>query len=133
MADDVDVIRAHYAASDRGDLAGMLAPLASDAEWTEMAGFPYAGTYVGPDAVRDGVFARIGAEWEGYTAAVDEVIGADDGVVLGIGTYSGTFRATGRHMSARFVHVWRLREGKVRRFEQFTDTALVAAAIRSEG
>ncbi|HJP79318.1 MAG TPA: nuclear transport factor 2 family protein [Pseudonocardiaceae bacterium] len=133
MADDVDVIRAHYAASDRGDLAGMLAPLAADAEWTEMAGFPYAGTYIGPDAVRDNVFARIGAEWEGYTASVEEVIGAEDGVVLGIGTYSGTFRATGRHMSARFVHVWRLSGGKVRRFEQFTDTERVNAAIRSEG
>ena len=129
MADDVDVIRAHYAASDRGDLAGMLAPLAADAEWTEMAGFPYAGTYVGPDAVRDKVFARIGAEWEGYAATVEEVLGAGDGVVLGIGTYSGTFRATGKSMSARFVHVWRLRDGLVRRFEQFTDTELVNAAI----
>jgi ketosteroid isomerase-like protein len=42
-----DVIRAHYAASARGDLDGMLAPLAADATWTEAAGFPYAGTYTG--------------------------------------------------------------------------------------
>jgi uncharacterized protein len=126
---DVDVIKAHYAASDRGDLPGMLAPLADDVRWTEMAGFPYAGTYVGPDAVRDGVFGRLAAEWDGYTATVDEVFGTGEGVVFGIGTYSGTFRATGRPMQARFVHVWRLSDGQVRRFEQFTDTTAVRTAM----
>ena len=126
---DVDVIKAHYAASDRGDLPGMLAPLAPDVSWTEMAGFPYAGTYVGPAAVRDGVFGRLAGEWDDYTAEVEEVVGAGDGIVLGIGNYSGTYRATGRSMTARFVHVWRLKDGKVHRFEQFTDTAHVAAAM----
>ncbi|PXX71445.1 hypothetical protein DFR70_101868 [Nocardia tenerifensis] len=130
MNRDLEVIKAHYAASDRGDLPGMLAPLAPDVAWTEMAGFPYAGTYIGPDAVRDNVFARIAAEWDGYTAAVDEVAGAGDGIVIGIGNYSGTFRATGHWMTARFVHVWRLSNATVQRFEQFTDTAAVRAAMQ---
>ncbi|KAA8883856.1 DUF4440 domain-containing protein [Nocardia colli] len=131
MNRDLEVITAHYAASDRGDLPGMLAPLAADVAWTEMAGFPYAGTYIGPDAVRDNVFARIAAEWDGYTAAVDEIAGGGEGIVIGIGNYSGTFRATGQWMTARFVHVWRLSGGTVTRFEQFTDTALVQAAMRT--
>ncbi|MEU7143409.1 nuclear transport factor 2 family protein [Nocardia sp. NPDC046473] len=130
MNPDLEVITAHYAASDRGDLPGMLAPLAADVAWTEMAGFPYAGTYIGPDAVRDNVFARIAAEWDGYTAAVDEIAGAGTGIVIGIGNYSGTFRATGNWMTARFVHVWRLSAATVVRFEQFTDTAAVQAAMR---
>ncbi|MFI1918053.1 nuclear transport factor 2 family protein [Nocardia sp. NPDC020380] len=126
---DLEVIRAHYRASDRGDLVGMLAPLAADVAWTEMAGFPYAGTYIGPEAVRDNVFGRLAAEWDGYTATVDEVVGAGDGIVVGIGTYSGVYRATGTKMTARFVHIWRLENGEVRRFEQFTDTAAVRAAM----
>lgn len=130
MNRDLEVITAHYAASDRGDLPGMLAPLAADVAWTEMAGFPYAGTYIGPDAVRDNVFARIAAEWDGYTAAVEEIAGSGAGIVIGIGSYSGTFRATGHWMTARFVHVWRLSNGTVVRFEQFTDTAAVQAAMR---
>ncbi|MFJ4656996.1 nuclear transport factor 2 family protein [Nocardia sp. NPDC088792] len=126
---DLEVIRAHYLASDRGDLVGMLAPLATDVAWTEMAGFPYAGTYIGPEAVRDNVFGRLAAEWDGYTATVDEVVGAGDGIVIGIGTYSGVYRATATKMTARFVHVWRLENSKVQRFEQFTDTAAVRAAM----
>ncbi|AQY00947.1 ketosteroid isomerase-like protein [Microbacterium foliorum] len=126
---NADIITAHYAASDRGDLDGMLAPLADDVSWTEAAGFPYAGTYLGPDAVAAGVFQRIQDEWDDYTVAIDEVIDGGD-VVVGIGTYSGTYRATGRFFAARVAHVWRLIDHRVVAFEQFTDTELVNRALR---
>lgn len=126
---NADIITAHYAASDRGDLDGMLAPLADDVSWTEAAGFPYAGTYLGPDAVAAGVFQRIQDEWDDYTVAIDEVIDGGD-VVVGIGTYSGTYRATGRFFAARVAHVWRLTDHRVVAFEQFTDTELVNRALR---
>ncbi|AKV85001.1 ketosteroid isomerase [Microbacterium sp. CGR1] len=126
---NADIIAAHYAASDRGDLDGMLAPLAHDVSWTEAAGFPYAGTYIGPDAVAAGVFQRIQDEWDDYTVAIDEVIDGGD-VVVGIGTYSGTYRATGRFFAARVARVWRLADHRVVAFEQFTDTELVNRALR---
>lgn len=127
---NADIIRAHYDASDRGDLAGMLAPFAPGIRWTEAAGFPYAGTYVGPDAVAENVFGRIQQEWDGYTVAIDEVIDGGD-VVVGIGLYSGTYKATGRHFEARVAHVWRLDGGQVVAFEQFTDTEMVNRALRA--
>lgn len=130
MSTNLDIIKAHYAASDRGDLEGMLAPLADDARWTEMAGFPYAGTYVGPDAVRAGVFIRIGSEWDGYTATITELVDGGD-TIVGLGEYAGTYRATGEYFSARVAHVWHLAGGKVVAFEQFTDTLLVARATHS--
>lgn len=43
--------------------------------------------------------------------------------------YRGTFKATGKAMQARTSHVWRLDNGKIVAFEQFTDTALVARAM----
>lgn len=128
MSDPLQVIQDHYAASARGDLDGMLAPLAPDARWTEMAGFPYAGTYVGPDAIRDGVFARIGEDWADYRAVPGEFV-CDDGHVVAFGRYSGTYKATGRYMEAAFVHHWTVRAGQVVRFEQFTDTHLVRQAM----
>jgi len=127
----LDVIRAHYAASDRGDLDGMLAPLAADAAWTEMAGFPYAGTYHGPDEVRAGVFARIGAEWDGYRFDLEELVDGGD-VIVALGRYTGTSKTTGKSMSARVAHVWRVRDDRVLAFEQFTDTLLVDRAMRAD-
>ncbi|GAA4477939.1 nuclear transport factor 2 family protein [Microbacterium panaciterrae] len=126
---NADIIRAHYDASDRGDLDGMLAPLAADVRWTEAAGFPYAGTYVGPAAVSANVFARIQEDWDDYTLAIDEVIDGGD-TVVGIGTYSGTNSRTGRFFAARVAHVWRLEDGEVVAFEQFTDTEMVQRAVR---
>ncbi|MBX3099166.1 MAG: nuclear transport factor 2 family protein [Salinibacterium sp.] len=130
MSTNLDIIKAHYAASDRGDLEGMLAPLADDASWTEMAGFPYAGTYIGPDAVRDGVFIRIASEWDGYTATINELVDGGD-TIVGLGLYAGTHKSTGEHFTARVAHVWHLAGGKVVSFEQFTDTLLVARATGS--
>lgn len=124
---NADIIRAHYAASDRGDLAGMVADFADDVAWTEAAGFPLAGTYIGPQAVIDNVFTKLGEDWDGYTVTIDEVIDGGD-TVVGLGAYSGTHRASGTPFVARVAHVWRLAGGKVVAFEQFTDTLLVARA-----
>ncbi|WP_342722719.1 nuclear transport factor 2 family protein [Bradyrhizobium sp. B097] len=129
MSRNYDAIEAHYAGSDRGDLAAMMAPITGETRWTEMAGFPYAGTYVGTDAIIAGVFKRIGEEWTGYTFTLERLI--DGGTtIVGIGTYSGHYKPTGKAMRARVVHVWDVDEGRVVRFEQFTDTRLVADAMR---
>ncbi|MBW4717816.1 nuclear transport factor 2 family protein [Saccharothrix obliqua] len=123
----LEVVRAHYAASDRGDLDGMLAPLAPDASWTEAAGSTYAGTYVGREAIVANVFQRIGAEWASFEASVAELFEAGD-TVIALGAYTGVHRATGKSMTARFTHIWRVADGHVTSFEQVADTALIRGA-----
>jgi ketosteroid isomerase-like protein len=129
MRSNLEIIRQHYAASDRGDLAGMLADLAPDARWTEMAGFPCAGTYIGPQAVREGVFRRLLEDWDGYTFTLERLYDAGDAVVA-TGHYAGTFKRTGKAFRCRVCHLWELAGGKIRRFEQFCDTRLVAEAMQ---
>lgn len=126
----LDIIRSHYRASDRGDIDGMLVDMHPQVRWTEAAGFPYAGTYVGPEAVARGVFARIAQDWEGFGFHLEQLIAGDDAVVA-TGRYRGTYRKTGRAMEVRTAHVWRLAEGRVIAFEQFTDTLLVDRAVRT--
>ena len=127
MSKNYEAIKAHYAGSDAKDLAAMMAPVTDKTAWTEMAGFPYAGTYVGPDAIIEGVFKRIDEEWDRYALKLEKLV--DGGTtIVGIGTYSGVYKKTGKPMSARVVHVWQMRDGKAVSFEQFTDTRLVAAA-----
>jgi ketosteroid isomerase-like protein len=123
-----EVIAAHYAASDRGDLAGMLAPLMPDTTWTEAAGFPYAGTYVGPEAVRRNVFEAIDADWQGFRFTLSELLDAGHAVV-GVGTYQGTHRRSGRSFTARVAHVWTFTDGHLSSFEQIVDSAPVRAAV----
>ncbi|MGH3585582.1 MAG: nuclear transport factor 2 family protein [Pseudonocardia sp.] len=122
-----DVVAAHYAASDRGDLDGMLAPLEPDTTWTEAAGSTYAGTYVGRDEVRDKIFSTIGADWDGFAFTLANLLDAGDTVVA-LGSYSGTHRRTGRSFSARVAHVWTFADGRLASFEQIVDSATMNVA-----
>lgn len=124
-----DIVKAHYDANDRHDLAGMMKDIAANCRWTEMDGFPCAGTYVGPDAVVENVFKVLGSTFDNYTFALDRLLDAGDQVV-GVGQYSGTHKQTGKFFKARVVHVWDIGGDKVRGFEQFTDTLRVADAMR---
>lgn len=124
-----DIVKAHYAANDRRDLDGMLADIAQDCRWTEMDGFPCAGTYVGPQAVVENVFMVLGRDFDGYTFTLERLLDAGDDVI-GIGTYTATCKATGKAFKVRVVHVWGVAGDKIRRFEQFTDTLRVAEAMR---
>jgi uncharacterized protein len=126
---NLDIVGDHYAASARGDIQAMMADVSPEVRWTEMAGFPCAGTWIGPQQVVDNVFAVLGSAWEGYRFELERLIDAGDNVV-GIGEYQGTYRASGKAMRARVVHVWQLEAGKIVRFEQFTDTLLVARAMQ---
>lgn len=128
MSTPTEIIEEHYAASARKDLDGMVAPFSPDIEWTEMAGFPYAGTYHGVEAVRDRVFMRLGSEWTDYHAVPEQVVASGEHVIA-FGTYSGVYNATGKAMRARFVHHWTVRDGQVVHFEQFTDTHLIRQAM----
>ena len=129
MRTPLNIIADHYAASARQDMAAMMADVAPDVAWTEMAGFPCAGTWIGPEQVIEHVFKALGAAWTSYRFELQELIDAGDRVI-GLGVYHGTYSPTGKSMQARVAHVWRLQGGKIVQFEQFTDTLLVAQAMR---
>ncbi len=73
MRTPYQIVADHYAANERKDLPGMLADLADDAAWTEMAGFPCAGTYMGAQQVVDNVFAVLGQAWDGYGFTLERI------------------------------------------------------------
>lgn len=128
MTMNLEAVKAHYAGSATMDLAAMMALITPQSKWVEMAGFPYGGTYTGQDALLNGVFARIGEDWDAFGFKLDRLVDGGD-TIIAIGTYWGTCRKTTRKMQARAVHVWDMDDGKLVRFEQFTDTKLVAAAM----
>ncbi|TFY98656.1 nuclear transport factor 2 family protein [Ramlibacter rhizophilus] len=127
---NVTLVQSIYEAFARGDVPAVLALFADDIEWIEADHFPYAdgSPYRGPQAVVNGVFARLGAEWDGFSVQPKELLDAGDRVVA-LGTYRGTYKATGKPVQAQFAHVWSLRAGKAAKFQQYTDTQQFAQAV----
>ena len=123
MATNTELAKSLYAAFAKGDVPTVLGALAPDVRWTEAAGGPYGGVSIGPKAVLENVFARLGADWDGFSAVPREFVAEGD-TVVSLGDYSATFKATGKSFSAPFAHVWKFSDGRVVSFEQFTDTAV---------
>jgi uncharacterized protein len=130
MSTPYEIVATHYAASACGDIAAMMEAVSDDVRWTEMAGFPCAGTHIGPQQVIERVFQVLGRDWESYRFELDALIDGGGERVVGIGTYHGIHRLTRKSMSARVAHVWRVKNSLIIEFEQFTDTLLVADAMR---
>ena len=127
---NLNTIQNLYAVFAKGDVPSVLGFLSPDIAWTEAEGFPYGGTYHGPNAVLEGVFMRLGADWDGFAAVPSEYIDGGDSVVA-LGQYSGTYKATGKSFKANFAHVWKLQDGKAIRFVQYVDTLLVHQALQA--
>lgn len=123
-----DVVRRQYLASAAGDLAALQATLAPDVEWTEMAGFPLAGTYRTPEGVTANVMERLGADWEGWTAHDDAYVVEGENVVV-LARYTARNKTTGKDIDVRVAHHFTVRGGLIVRFEQFVDTAKVRDAM----
>jgi ketosteroid isomerase-like protein len=124
------VLREGYQNFAKGNIPAVLEVFEPDIEWTEAEGFPYGGTYKGPNDVMENVFMKLGTEWDGFSVAPDEFIDAGDKIVV-LGKYSGTYKETGRSFEADFAHVWTLKDGKATKFVQYTDTALVQKALQN--
>lgn len=126
---NIGIIKDLYAGFASGDMPAILGNMAPDITWTEAEGYPYAGTFHGPQAIVDNVFIRLATEWDGYQAVPDRYVSEGDEVIA-LGHYSGTYKATGKAFRAPFVHAWTLRDGRIVRFVQYVDTVLVQRALQ---
>jgi len=124
-----DCARRFYDAVARGDVPSVLDSLHPQLRWTEADGFPYfSGTWTSPQEVVEKLLVPLMRDWDGFAAAPQEFLAQDD-VVVTFGVYSGTNRATGKAMRAPFAHRWEVRDGRLARFDMFTDTLLVDRAM----
>ena len=130
--ENVAVVRGIYQAFGSGDVPAVLGAMSPDIVWNEAENFPLAdrNPYVGPNAILEGVFARLAADWDGFAVGIEELLDAGDAVVA-LGRYRGTHRATGRAIDAQLVHIWRIEDGKAKAFQQLTDTLQIGRAAGS--
>jgi hypothetical protein len=130
--ENVNIVRGLYQAFATGNIPSIIAALDPQVEWWEAENFIYAdkNPYVGSDAVLEGVFMRIADEWEGFAVSPKEVLDAGE-TAIGYGYYTGTYKKNGEAVRAQFAHFFTFRDGKVAKFQQYTDTAQFLRAVSS--
>jgi ketosteroid isomerase-like protein len=123
--DNVTLMKGLYDAFGRGDIPAVLGAMSPGIKWHQAESNPYRPSgeaWVGPDAVLNSLFIRLGGEWDGFSVHPKTFHGAGDSVIVEV-RYSGTYKATSKSMDTQACHVWDLKDGKVTRFQQYVDTA----------
>ncbi len=129
---NVEIIQNLYAAFAKGDVPAVLQKFDPKIEWNEAENFPYAdgNPYIGPQAVLNGVFARLGAEWEYWNLTDQTYYEANSGEIIVTGRYKAKNKKTAKEINVQFVHMWTLEDGMVTKFQQYADTYQTVEAMK---
>lgn len=128
--ENVEIVQGMYDAFAAGDVPAVLEKLSPEIVWNEAESNSLAdgNPYIGPDAVLQGVFARIGGEWETFNLTDQNLYAVGEDMVLATGRYQGTHAMTGKTINAQHVHLWWFEDGMATRFQQYVDTKQLAEA-----
>lgn len=129
---NVSIIQGIYNDFGKGNVPGVLGALDAKVEWNEAENMIYGDNkpIIGPDAVLNEVFMKIGTEWDGFTLVNLQIINMENGMVLATGRYNAKYKKNGAVLDAQMAHVWTLKDGKVVKFQQYTDTKQFAEIIK---
>ncbi len=133
MSTNDEIIRTSYAAFRRGDVDGALAAFARDIEWTHpngMSDYGLSGMKKGHEEVR-AFMAQARTVFSELRPEPEEFVESGDRVVV-FGTHHMRGARSGVAGTVRFVHSWRLSNGKATHFEDHHDTADVRRIAEPE-
>ena len=130
--ENVSIINNLYKAFELGEMPTVLAAMDANIVWNEAEGNAYAdgNPYIGPDAILNGVFARVGSEWDGFKLVDIQLHDMSNNQVLATLRYNGTYKKTNKPIDAQVSHLWTLKDGKITAFQQYVDTKQLADALK---
>jgi steroid delta-isomerase-like uncharacterized protein len=129
--ENINVIDSVYKAFGEGDIPTVLGLLDTQVEWHEAEGNALAdgNPYIGPDAVLNGVFARIGAEHEYFKLVNIQLHEMANNQVLATLRYNAKLKKNGALIDAQVAHLWKVKDRKVIGFQQYVDTKQLDDAL----
>jgi ketosteroid isomerase-like protein len=126
--DNIQIAKKGYADFGRGDIAAILESLDENIVWSSPdIGIPPGGTYHGKAGVAQ-FFQHVSERWEFQAFEPKHFVASGDQVVA-LGSYTATAKATGRQVTADWAMAWTIRDGKVVRFQEYTDSAALRDAL----
>ena len=129
---NIAYVQSLYAAFGRGDVATIIAGASPDIDWESVgrqSDFPAFGPRKGAREVEE--FFKVVAENEDFSDFSPREFYAADDKIFVLGSYRLKVKKTGKPVASEWVHMFTLKDGKVTRFREHTDTAQFAEAYRT--
>jgi ketosteroid isomerase-like protein len=128
---NIALVQSLYAAFGRGDIATIVSAAAPDVVWHvhgRPKDYPALGVHKGPQGVKK--FFEIVADTQDVSSFTPREFYPSGDKVFVRGHYAWTMRKTGKSVSMEWLHMFTVRDGKLAAFDEFTDTAQFAEAVR---
>jgi ketosteroid isomerase-like protein len=122
---DLDTIRSSYVALNGGDVQRALAALHRDAVWSESRELPGTDEFIGREAIEDFLVGFL-EQWDIFEQHVESTVSKGERVLVNI-HMNAIGSGSGAEVSARYAHVWTLRDGLGARVDAYYDSE---AALR---
>jgi ketosteroid isomerase-like protein len=130
MSAQTDLVHRAYDAFGRRDVQGILDCLTDDVTWEPVYGassdVPQAGRRQGKAQVAE--FFRLLDTSTAFQAFEPREFVESGNIVITLGQYRATVKATDRTVESDWVMIFRFRDGKVASFKEFTNSAALNAA-----
>lgn len=128
---NTEIVKGMYEAFNRGDVAAVINSLDDNVEWTVPGpnSIPYARHYTGKNDAA-GFFKKLAETSNIDPITVERYVEQGD-VVVAVGSYTGQSKPMQKRFQTGFAMVFTLRGGKVTRFQEYMDTAAIAASYAS--
>ncbi len=120
---NITATKAAYAAFSNGDMEAWKAVHSTDVVWTILEGLPYAGTYVGTDAIIENVFSQIGVLWPDFKVEPMAYFESGDKVFVHV-----KISIAGKQTEA--LHMVTMKDGKQVAFTPFENSAFMMQQIQ---
>ena len=120
---NITATKAAYAAFSNGDMEAWKAVHSTDVVWTILEGLPYAGTYVGTDAIIEKVFSQIGVLWPDFKVEPMAYFESGDKVFVHV-----KISIAGKQTEA--LHMVTMKDGKQVAFTPFENSAFMMQQIQ---
>lgn len=127
----ISVVKALYAAFDRGDLKAVVSLVSKNVVWIQYGPshlLPFAGVFHGPSGVAY-FFKLVDQNLKDVHAGQREFIVSGDRVIVP-GWEDSVVRSTGGHYHVNNVHIFTVVAGKITNFEEYIDNADIAEAFK---
>lgn len=129
MGDNEQILRASYAGLNQGSVEAAVAILSPEAVWSESADFPGGDVFRGRDEI-DAFLRHFLESWSEFHQEIVEVTQAGDRVALVI-ELRAVGRTSGAEVTARYAHVWTLRDGTGVAVDAYRDAEAAVRAVAS--
>lgn len=124
MSDNTETIKRFYDSFRTKDKESYLSLCSDNIEWYVMGGMPGGGAFIGKKAVFEEYFPKMLSNFREFHAITEEFFDAHENVIV-TGKYEGVAKSTGRKFTAKFAHIYTLRNSKIVKFRQYADTKAI--------